>query len=311
MVHPMKKYSPNIATHPLQWVCGTVFEASVYWWWIVDHWGLAWLRALAYFAPVIVIVSSGGCWCGIRARVCGASSFLVSSSSVLAGAGGGLIDISTRGFTNGRKCINRGDSPLVEKKRLRPQLSSVLISAFAGIESHSTTTKGSNDRKQDHIPTVAGHRLNWNQQMNTPQTTIRGTRTQPNGGFQDDNPPNNDPLNEYHTPAAAGLPIIHTSPSKHLTQCPHCGTPQNEHPPDVPNPHKTTIIRLTPPAKPPAPARPPYEKPGMSPYRPRRRNKTRYHTPAGADHVTETTQVPNEQPTEPSTMKTRTRTSPP
>ncbi|KAF9510254.1 hypothetical protein BS47DRAFT_1364654 [Hydnum rufescens UP504] len=316
---PHEENTHLILPHLLQRVCGTVFEASFYWWRIVDHWGLAWLRALVYFAPVIVI------W------VCGASSFPVSSLLVLAGAGGGKK----------RK---------KKKKKNIHQLSSVLISAFAGIKSRSTTTKGSNDRKQDHIPAAAGHRLNRNRQMNTPPNNNPWNENTPNGSFQDDNPPNDDLLNEYHTPTVAGLPIIHTSPEQTPDPMPTLRHPQNEHPPDhgiIPRPrelirtkpHATPIqknwtrahtdpsidtsgtirvphpleqiIRLTPPAEPPAPARPQYEKPGTSPYRPRRRNKTRYHTPAGADHATETAQVPNEQPTEPSTMKTRTRTSPP
>ncbi|KAF9504298.1 hypothetical protein BS47DRAFT_1368900 [Hydnum rufescens UP504] len=94
------------------------------------------------------------------------------------------------------------------------QMAEILISAFAGIESHSTTTKGSNDRKQDHIPAAAGHCLNRNRQMNTPPNNNPWNENMPNGSFQDNNPPNDDPLNEYHTPAMAGLPIIHTSPEQ-------------------------------------------------------------------------------------------------
>ncbi|KAF9518046.1 hypothetical protein BS47DRAFT_1359093 [Hydnum rufescens UP504] len=106
------------------------------------------------------------------------------------------------------------------------------------------------------------HRLNQNRQMNTPPNNNPRNENTPNGGFQDDNPPNDDLLNEYHTPTAVS-PSSTRAPSKHLTQCPHCGTPQNEHPPDVPNPRETTISSPAPVNRfEQNPMRPPYEKTG-------------------------------------------------
>ncbi|KAF9508641.1 hypothetical protein BS47DRAFT_1365804 [Hydnum rufescens UP504] len=170
----------------------------------------------------------------------------------------------------------------------------------------------------DHTPTAVGV---WLQDQDLVQGTTEAhetmrTRTaraqtttrhdepsndEPNKDAPNKDAPNNSTPNEHprnHTPAAVGVPKPLRETPRHEPRRMR-GTQYEYH---TPAPAGVWYLK-TPPAKPPAPvyrskqnpARPLYEKLGTGPYRPRRRNErhnTRYHTPAGADHVTETTRVP-------------------
>jgi hypothetical protein len=60
-----EKNTPHITTHPPKWVCGTLFEVSLYWWQIVEHWGLVWLCVPTFHLGLVGAFFRWG-FCGRR-----------------------------------------------------------------------------------------------------------------------------------------------------------------------------------------------------------------------------------------------------